>query len=206
MRSLGLGFDLLDTDVSTARLRPRCWPGRRRYREHSSRRWIVRDGRDGVAAVAPLDGRSAPGGLAARRGYRLGHHPVRDRLLDSLAHHLQAHVLDLHPRHLFLYRPLFRLAQQSRAVPHAQYVHRGVAAGRKYLQSHRGAVGGRGAERLVRRHPRHRCGIAATGIAVPGADRISGRLIICTWRPRPSSPIRSAPSATRAAGLHREGA
>ena len=153
-----------------------------------------------MASVAPLHGGSAPRRVAAGRGYRPRHHPVDDRLLDPLAVDLQADVLDLHTRHLFLYRSLFRPAQQSRAVPHAQYVHRRVAAGREYLQSHRGAVGGRSAERLVRRRPCHRCGVAAHGAAGVSLPPDSGRLIICIWPPRPSSPIRSAPSATPAPG------
>ena len=81
--------------------------------------------------------------LAAGIGF--DDHPFDHRLLDPFAVAVQADVLHLHPRHLFLHRPVLRPAEQSRALPHAQHVHRDIAAGGEYLEFDRRALGGRGA-------------------------------------------------------------
>ena len=112
-------------------------------------------------------------------GIAVDHHTLDDRLLDALAVGLQADVLHFHSRHLLLHRSLFRAAQQSRALPHAQHVHRDLPAGREYFEFDRGPVGGRVVERLVRRRSCDRCGLAAPRAALLGADADFGRLIIC---------------------------
>ncbi len=135
--------------------------------------WVLSPGHGGPPAMR----------LAAGCGYRFGDHSFDDRLLDPFAVGLQADVLDVHSRHLFLHRPVLRAAQQPRTLPHAQHVHCDQSAGRQHPESDRRALGRRILERLVRPRSCHGCGIAARRLAGIGPQRILGRLSLVSGVP-----------------------
>ena len=79
-------------------------------------------------------------------GIGLSDHPLHHRLLDPRSGRLQGDVLDFHPRDLFLHRAMFRVAQQSGALLHAQHVHRDIAPGGECVELDRGPFHGRSTE------------------------------------------------------------
>jgi len=120
VRAVGMGPHVLDSRVPAAGVRFERGASGSFHGQHPPHRRLDCDGGNGGHPVPAIDGQSTPRRLASRRGHRAGDHPLHRCLLDARSSDLQGDVLDFHTRHLFLHRAVFRAAQQSGPVLHAQ--------------------------------------------------------------------------------------
>ena len=103
------------------------------------------------------------------------------------------------PAIYFYIGPCFGLLNNLSPCHMRSHVHRGFAAGGERPESDRRALGGRHAERLVRRYACVGRRIAAPGAAWCSPRRGFWAACTCTSPREPSSPISSARSGTRTA-------
>src|SRR5580658_5602328 len=174
--AVGMGADVLDSRVFAAGIQLERGAGWSVYGQHSSHRRLDCDCRDGDDPFPAVYGQPPSRCVAPRGRHRAGDYPLHHRLLDPRSGCLQTDVLDFHPGDLLLHRPMFRVAQQSGSLLHAQHVHCGISSGGERVELDRGPFHGGSAERLVRRPARKRCGIPALRHAGARPQRILGRV------------------------------
>ena len=139
--AVGLGARLVDPDLPAADLWAQRRRGRRADRSHPSHRRHCGLARRCLAHVPPVHDRAAARAAGTRTRHRLRHHPLDRRLLDALAVARPGDVLDIHPRHLLLHRPLHGAGGEPGAEPHARDLHRLVGPRGQRIQSDRRRAG-----------------------------------------------------------------